>query len=100
LRQDFDLLLPAALKESPAFFSPAGGNEYSARAVAAQPGKESFPLFRAAKIVQSQFQRASFAEAPAHQRPHLLRCFRGGDAANAIFPEESLHAHSTPEAKL
>ena len=76
LRQDLDLLFPAALKQPSPFFPPARGNQHGARAFAAEPGQEIFPLLRAAKIIQAQFQRARLAQAQTDLRPHLSAPFQ------------------------
>ena len=98
MRQDLDLLFPAALKQPSTLFSPARGNEHGARTFAAQPGQESFPLLPTAKIVQAQFQRARLAQAQTDLRPHLARCFSGDDRhTRDLFrrdPSSALHPRS------
>src|SRR5580700_5048663 len=98
LRQDRDLFFPAASKQPSTFMPPACGNEHGARALAAQPGQESFPLFCAAKIIQSQFQSARLAQAQSDLRPHLARRFGGNNATHAILSEETPQAPSTPRS--
>src|ERR1700693_2646565 len=100
LRQDFNLLFPAALKQPSPLFPPARCNPYGAPAFAAEPRQENFPLPRTSKIIQAQFQRARLAQAYKDMRPHLSRRSSGDDAAHPIFSEETLQAPSTPEAKL
>jgi len=88
------------LKKPSTFSPPARGYEHSTHVFAAQPGQERFPLLRAAKIIQAQFQRACPALAQTDLRPHLARCLGGGDAAHSIFSEQTLQSPSTSEAKL
>src|ERR1700739_3494403 len=95
LPQDFDLLLRDARKKTAALFSPAGGDEHSARPVPAEMGEERLPFGGILEVVEAQLQCARFPKAQAELRAHPGRGFRRDHATNTVFSEKTLQGTST-----